>query len=240
VVFPIYQTTLFDSPDYTDNAMVALQDAYAVLDGVEHVAADPVNFALVGHSLGGTIAANLASRAIAAGLPAPRALMLAHAGDADTVIRAVPSILDPDLSGIPPDMLMLAVVGDDDALVDETDALRIFDAAPQVATKEIVLIPTDDRGLPPLISNHHNPLAFDAAFDSGQSLLLRGQPPVRAAAATVDTHDFFGYWKLLDGLTSFAFFGRNREFALGRAPEQQFMGRWGDGVPVRQAEVIWP
>jgi len=50
--------------------------------------------------------------------------------------------------------------------------------------------------------------------------------------------DYNGLWKLADGLTDAAWYGRNREFALGNTPQQRGMGRWSDGVEVRPVEVI--
>jgi acetyl esterase/lipase len=240
VVFPIYQTTLINSAAYSASAVAVMQDAYGVLDGSDHVAADQDLFALVGHSLGATVAANIAGRALGAGLPAPRAIMLANGGDADSVIQSVPSVLDQDLAGIPGDVLMLAVVGNDDLLVNEDDALRIFNRAQQVpvANKEIVKLFSDVRGEPPLVAGHNAPLAFDAAFDSGESLLASGEPNDLTAPA--NAMDFYGYWKFLDGLTDAAFHGINREFAMGGTQQQLFMGTWSDGMPVRPAQVVFP
>ena len=50
---------------------------------------------------------------------------------------------------------------------------------------------------------------------------------------TPDALDFYGYWKLFDALSDAAFYGRNREFALGNTPDYCYMGTWSDGRPVR-------
>src|SRR5262249_20574377 len=49
--------------------------------------------------------------------------------------------------------------------------------------------------------------------------------------------DYYGLWKLFDGLSDAAFYHRNREYALGNTPEQRFMGRWSDGTPVKELSV---
>lgn len=54
----------------------------------------------------------------------------------------------------------------------------------------------------------------------------------------VDAPDFYGTWKLFDGLTDAAFFGKNREHALGNTPQQRFMGVWSDGVAVAPLRVL--
>ena len=50
--------------------------------------------------------------------------------------------------------------------------------------------------------------------------------------------DYYGLWKLFDGLTDAAFFGKNRQYALGNTPEMRFMGKWSDGVPVKELKVV--
>jgi hypothetical protein len=55
---------------------------------------------------------------------------------------------------------------------------------------------------------------------------------------TPDALDFFGYWKWFDGLSDAAFYGRNREYALGNTPQQRYMGVWSDGRPVKEPLVF--
>ena len=61
--------------------------------------------------------------------------------------------------------------------------------------------------------------------------------PATAAARSINAIDYYGLWKLFDGLCDAAFYHRNREFALGNTPEQRFMGRWSDGVAVKEMRV---
>ena len=49
--------------------------------------------------------------------------------------------------------------------------------------------------------------------------------------------DYYGTWKLFDALTDAAFYGKNREYALGNTPEQRYMGTWSDGTPVKELIV---
>ena len=55
-----------------------------------------------------------------------------------------------------------------------------------------------------------------------------------------DALDYYGTWKLFDGLRDAVFHGINREYALGDTDHQRFMGLWSDGVPVRQLLVRAP
>lgn len=56
----------------------------------------------------------------------------------------------------------------------------------------------------------------------------------------VNALDYYGTWKLLDGLVDAVFHGIHREYVLGDPPEQRFMGLWSDGVPVRELRVEKP
>ena len=67
--------------------------------------------------------------------------------------------------------------------------------------------------------------------------VLSGQARLEQRLKPPDALDFYGIWKLLDGLLEAAFYGRHRRFALGDTPEQRFMGLWSDGVPVRELRV---
>ena len=61
VVFPIYQDTLIGAERYSDDALAAVREAFQILSSESgHVRPDAEgHWALVGHSLGGPIAANL-------------------------------------------------------------------------------------------------------------------------------------------------------------------------------------
>jgi len=52
-----------------------------------------------------------------------------------------------------------------------------------------------------------------------------------------DAMDYYGTWKLFDGLTDAAFHKKNRKYALGNTPEQRFMGKWSDGTAVKELVV---
>jgi hypothetical protein len=85
------------------------------------------------------------------------------------------------------------------------------------ASKDYVLVRSDEHGTPPLVADHFLPL-------SGS-----GYP--------ADALDFYGPWKLLDGLQECATARRACRSALGGTAEQRFMGRWSDGVPVTPLQV---
>ena len=63
VIFPRYQNDVGTMPqDFLPNALAAIRDALGVLhDGVGHVRPDPARFALIGHSAGANLAAQVAA-----------------------------------------------------------------------------------------------------------------------------------------------------------------------------------
>ncbi|MGV8546894.1 chlorophyllase/cutinase-like alpha/beta fold protein, partial [Pseudomonas aeruginosa] len=54
----------------------------------------------------------------------------------------------------------------------------------------------------------------------------------------IDALDWYGTWKLFDGLTDAAFYNRNRQYALGGTPEQTGLGQRSDGPPVKPIKVL--
>jgi hypothetical protein len=150
-----------------------------------------------------------------------------------------------DMSKIPADTWLLAVAGADDHAARDIDAKRIFTETTQVplSNKDFILVHSDNHGIPRLRAHHFAPCSSNRSFDSGGPARLRPQPADEESPSldegtfATDALDYFGYWKLLDGLTDAAFYGKNRAFALGNTAQQRFMGKWSDGRPVRELEV---
>jgi acetyl esterase/lipase len=263
VVYPVYQDSL-GTPilDFTPNAIAGLRDAIHTLQTEPgHVRPQLDHFAIVGHSMGGVISANMAALWKTDALPTPRAVMCVEPGKTwgpktqDTGVLA-------DLSQIPADALLLTVVGDQDRIVRDVDAKRIFNESTNVplANKNYITLVSDDHGEPPLKATHMAPVAWGPMPEADQPktdkpagirrALLRKQLKDRRpddegmpdfsnpdTNRSVDALDIFGTWKLFDGLTDAAFYSKNRAQALGNTPEQRFMGLWSDGVPVKELLV---
>ena len=221
--------------------------------------------AVVGHSMGGVIAANLAARWQVLGVPQPKAVMCVQPGKAWTMSERTAVKLE-DLSLIDKNTLLLAVAGDRDRLAKDVDAKRIFKESTQVLSqnKNYVVLVSDDHGQPALAASHFAPCAPNLKYgdpsvsssDSGSPSSggrfrerLRERMQGRQAengdepdyttetAHAIDALDFYGTWKLFDGLSDAVFHGTNREYALGNTPPQRFMGKWSDGTPVKELQV---
>ncbi|MEW6378476.1 MAG: hypothetical protein AB1611_02580 [bacterium] len=323
VVYPKYQSLMSmigGSFRYTSNCIKAVQDALEVLKSPGHVKPDLDKFATVGHSYGGLLTVNIAALAERSGLPTPRAVMSVQPG-------VTPAMPLEDLSLIPPETLLLTVVGDRDLVVGNRDAKKIFRRTPQIPleNKDYIIMVSDNHGLPGLSAGHFAPTClalvgdflpdpgrimpdygnlvpiglrpylndynlgpdfssllpdaegttpdfggiFWSYFENLASQLQSDTPvdpatlwpdpisimaesgillPAPSATAALDMGsfiplmgtnalDYYCTWKLFDALTDAAFYGKNREYALGNTPQQRFMGEWSDGKPVKELIV---
>jgi pimeloyl-ACP methyl ester carboxylesterase len=268
VVYPRYQANLLTPiREFTPNTLTAIKAALARLRTEPgHVKPDLTKFATLGHSVGGLLAANVAALASESGLPRVVAMMSVEPGITEAPIN-VPLA---DLKKIPAETLLLAIAGDQDTLVRDADAKRIYKESTRVPAKnkDYVTLVSDSHGTPGLQASHRAPTAFDLAYDSGEGI---GGGPAEIVGSTrsdpaggsdragglptrridgprtgqrdrletmmVNALDFYGTWKLFDGLSDAAFYGKNREYALGNTPQQRFMGVWSDGVPVKELKV---
>lgn len=254
VVYPRYQANLLTPiKEFTPNTLGAIKESIKRLQtGPAHVKPDLNKVAAVGHSLGGILAASFAALASESGLPQVRAVMSVEPG----ITEAPVSVPLADLKKIPAETLLLSVAGDKDTLVRDADAKRIYYESTRVpaANKDFITLVSDTHGTPALQASHRAPTAHDKAYDNGEG--VGGMPAIsigvgstrtidgsqrsqreRLATMIVNALDFYGTWKLFDGLCDAAFYGKNREYALGNTPQQRFMGVWSDGVPVKELKV---
>jgi acetyl esterase/lipase len=234
VIYPRYQADLRTPVrDFTPNALAATKRALDELRAPGHVVPDERGLAFVGHSMGGLIVTNLAARAARGGLPPPLALMAVEPGKTWPEPSPIAFPLE-DLSGLPSSLLLVTLVGEDDDLVFEIDARKIYEGATGVplANKDYVRMLSDDYGAPALLADHRAPTSPGALVD--------GEAPGTGARIQTDALDYYGTWKLFDGLVDALFRDAHREYALGDTPEQRFMGHWSDGTPVRELIVREP
>jgi len=219
LIFPQSQNpnTIF-ALDYTEKAIKAsLLAIRQIKNSSLRKIADFDNFAIVGHSIGGVVSANMAALAKNSELPHPKAVMCISPTTATAFTWAWAKIPFEDLSKIPSNTLLLSVIAEDDNLALETDAKQIFSQTTQIPknNKNLIKIFSDSREETQLIANH-----------------------IISCDTDTNALDFFGIWKLFDGLTDAAFYNKNRNYALGNTPQQKFMGYWSDGKPVKEMEII--
>ena len=227
VIYPRYQQDIFTPSDnFTSNSIQAIQDALQVLKNGDHVRPELDKFAIVGHSVGGLITVNLAALSKERGLPEPKAVFAVEPGKSRTPKDRMGPVLE-DLTKIPSNTLLISLAGDQDNWVGDTDAKRILRDTTQISSKnkDYIFMVSDDHGKPALLANHFAPLAADFSNQKYKLFFL------------VDAWDYYGTWKLFDGLLDAAFYGKNRQFALGNTSQQKYMGIWSDGRPVKEPTV---
>jgi hypothetical protein len=115
-------------------------------------------------------------------------------------------------------------------VVKDIDAKRIINESVLIpaANKNLVRMISDDHGKPELKANHFSPTGTTGKA-SGRNK--------ETADTGVDALDYFATWKLFDALEDAAIYGKNRDYALGGGPHQTYMGKWSDGVPVKELEI---
>ncbi len=214
VIYPRYQLGMIIGLRYsTVHAIRAVHHALRILQTSGHVHPDTNKFAIVGHSLGGGITAEMAAKAASVGLPVPKAVM-----PVQPYVRT--DVMLTDYHDIPAQTLLLLVVGADDHIAGNASAKLIFTTADQIPleNKDYVIQRTDRYGAPALIADHLAPVCPENSTQ-------------------VNAMDYYSTWKLFDALTDYAFYGTNHDYALGNTTQQRYMGLWSDGTPVKELLV---
>lgn len=222
VIYPAYHTGgVVDPTAFTDTAAKATRKALSRCDGKQHQLADTSRFTMIGHSLGGTIIANLAARPEYFELPAPNALMLLQPGDtkADQGFGALFPSITQDHSTIPAGTLMLIVDVEDDYFVSPKAGQRIYENATSIrpGDKRRLLFTTDDRTEPGIVADHMLPMAWtDRQSSQGR----------------INAYDF-ALWRWFDAMQATTQGdGQHHDLVFGELALH--IGHWSDGVPVRR------
>lgn len=211
----VFQNQPFDTVGLSERRkgpLAGLRAALRALAQPGHVRPRWDRLVLVGHSVGANMAAQLAADTGRQGLPRPRAVFAVQPRLEDQASLRV-------LAGIPASSLVLVLASDRDDRVGQDGPKALWAGLGRLpaANRDYVLVRSDEHGTPPLVADHF------------LSLSGSGNPP--------DALDFYGPWKLLDGLQDCATRRQDCRVALGGAAQQRFMGRWSDGVPVTPLQV---
>ena len=138
VIFPRYQNDVGTLPqEFLPNTLAAIRDALGVLhDGVGHVRPDLGRFALIGHSAGANLAAQIAATASDphSDIPVPQSVIAMMPGE----IIPMP---EPSLARIPETTLMIVAVGEEDLVVGDFRGRQIFAEATAIPRSPKALYP---------------------------------------------------------------------------------------------------
>ena len=230
VIAPRYQRDWMTPPaNFLPNGLAAVRDALDVLATSQaHVRPDRTKFALIGHSAGGNLAAQMAAVAAEADLPDPKAVVAIFPGEVLPTKR-------PDLANIPAATLLVVVAGQKDLVVGDQRAREIFTTTTSIPLdrKKFVLYRSDLRGYPHFRADHLAPTGLHSRFDSGDGLFHSAQ----MAQAEVNAFDTSGFWRLADLTLDAAFTGKTLDEATNKGDAFRHLGYWSDGRPVMPAIV---
>jgi dienelactone hydrolase len=224
VIYPRWQVKAgaMNGSEFLPNATTAVKRALKRLTDYGPCQADRQQVAVMGHSIGGTLSADMAATAATYNIPQAKAVFSVEPGTISTA-TGVPhgdDVTVADFSKIPAGVLLVALVGEDDEVVPDTMARRIHDESTAIGTvnKDYLIVRTDNHGSPVLEADHEFPLA---AGDRSNCNAL----------------DYYALWKIGDALEDAAFRGTHRAYCLGNTAKQRYMGKWADGVQVKQLTV---
>jgi dienelactone hydrolase len=224
VIYPDYQTkdlTATPVGDYQANAIAGTKAALKRLSDLSISPADLSRIAIVGHSLGGVLAFNIAALATTHDIPPVVAILSVEPGGCAECggISTLLNLPYGDLSTINPDAQIAVMVGDRDTVAGDQGAKVAWSRLTSVPLdrRTYVVLHSDSWGSPPLIADHYVPIASSV------------DPP--------NALDWFGTWKIFDLLTDCALFGIECANARGGSPAQLDMGKWSDGRPVTPATI---
>jgi len=235
VIYPRYQKNLvWPRPDgFPKNAAKGIRDALQVLENEGHVKPRTEKVAYVAHSYGGVIATNLASHWEQFQIPKPTAMLLAQPGSGPFKGARLEKY-----ERLPDELNLLVVVGEDDYVVGEEFGRLVFETAVNTPNRNLIVQRRDTSNFQRwILATHSEPYAYDLDFDTG----VRNFTAHRVLmSARLNEVDFYCFWKLTDALIAYTRTGQYGDIAFGNTPGQRFLGRWPDGRPIKELEVILP
>ena len=232
VIFPRYQKNLFSpTPDeFVANSLTGIRSALDTLCNGDHVVPDTSGVTMVGHSFGGAIIANILATWNDFDIPKPEAAFLASPGTGPFKFALE------SYETIPADIKLLVMVSDGDKTVGDEFGIKVFETATNTPERNLLRQVEDNYGDPAITHGHNESYSVYEKFDNGD----HGFSWQRAKSSSYDPVDYFGYWKLMDGLIDCVRTGTNCEYAFGGTPEQTYLGEWSDGTPIKPLQVSVP
>lgn len=229
VIFPKYeQNDSFTPTIYTSNAATGIANALLELQTNSTRVKPRMNhIAMIGHSFGGVITANLAIEYTSYSIPKADCFMLCEAGPGSSLGHLS------TYSNMETSFNSLIIVGNNDIIVGNAFGKMIFDSTNIPTSRKNYIVQYADNS-PVIEATHNEPLAANNNYDGGTigAIITGGY-----TASKIDAVDYFCYWKLADALISCTFYGTDCNYAFGDTPEQRNMGIWDNGNPLIELEV---
>jgi dienelactone hydrolase len=267
VLWPRFQELGKTRPgDATANAVTLVKEAFAALADDPNARPDTARVAVIGHSAGAAIAANIAALAKSEGLPVPKLVLGLMPGGVAKDAKSRGIVLA-ELQQIDPATLLITMSPDRDHLPADRTGRRILKEAANVPVERKIFMRalSDAHGYPAFSATLASPAAVNEAYDGGKitippdpkgdpraermrrqkwsaDMVLTGEQTVlvqQLANNGTDTLDWLGYWKTIELAATAAFAGKDGQ-ALRNDPALTDMGRWSDGWPVKRLVAETP
>jgi dienelactone hydrolase len=267
VLWPRFQELGKTRPgDATANAVSLVKEAFAALADDPNARPDTSRVAVVGHSAGAAIAANIAAAAKKEGLPVPKLVLGLMPGGVAKDAKSRGIVLA-DLEQIDPATLLITMSPDRDHLPADRTGRRILKEAANVPIERKIFMRalSDAHGYPAFSATLASPAAVNEAYDGAKitiapdpkgdpraermrrqkwsaDMVLTGEQTVlvqQLANNGTDVLDWLGYWKTIELAANAAFAGKDGQ-ALRNDPALTDMGRWSDGWPVKRLVAETP
>ena len=217
VIYPRYQKNMTTpSPKkFSENVVVAIQEALIQMQTPKHVQPIADNLCIVGHSYGGTIAADITVNWNTYHIPEPKGVFLCAPGTGPFKAGILESYTD-----MPKDLNLLILLHENDYVVGDKLGVKIFETATNTPNRNLIRQSAD--GANGISAGHNESYAVDTTFDSG----VRNFTAKRALRISqTNAVDYYGYWKLFDALIDCTRTGKSRAIAFGNTPAQRSLGQ---------------
>ena len=235
VIYPRYQTNLVwpRANVFPSNAAKGIRSALIALQKGDHVRPKTDHVAYFAHSYGGVIASNLGVHWQRFGVPKPASMLLCEAGSGPLKGARLE-----DYSGLPADLHLVTVVGEDDYVVGDEFGRLVFRTAVNTPQRNLVIQRRCSDGQRWVSSSHSEPYSYDLDFDTG----VRNYTSKRVLyTSRLNEVDFNCYWKFGDALLDCTRNnGCNIDVAFGNTENQRYLGCWPNGKVMRELEIILP
>jgi hypothetical protein len=190
-----------------------------------------IKFGLIGWSVGGVTALNIAANYSADYVPKPQFVMAIEANSGEIFgIEVTPMR---DAHDIPVDTNILMIMAEEDTKLDSTwnTSSRYW--------SQMTHIPESRRQWIGLYSD------YNGTPDSNDLKAVHRWVAGGGTRDKIDSLDYYGSYKWCVAIANDTFYGTDRSYWYGNTHEQTFMGNWSDGSPVKSAIAcpncaFWP
>jgi acetyl esterase/lipase len=210
VIFPTFAKSGCDSstPDATieNNIVNATKTAVSVLQQQGQVQPDANRFAIIGHSYGGGLSAQIAAMAQQVGLPVPRLVIPVMPGWRNSKNYPIQNV-----QNIAPSTFLMVIEGDKDQFEGTRYGWSIFQRATQIPLRQraFIRLRSKQHDGRTFLADHYAPLS---PMDQYRYEVHRNRPLMNLLMSMADVRqgetddlDYNGFWRLYDNMAVSAF-----------------------------------